>query len=224
MNTLRNFLVVPVLACCFVASALAVEPSVVKETASKPVSATVARGKYLVTFGGCHDCHTPKLMTGKGPALDTKRLLSGFPSSQKVPAIPAGVIGPNSWGGLFTNDLTGWAGPWGVSFASNLTPDKETGIGAWTEKTFIKIPSDGKDTRWSPLLPPMPWEGIQQASDKDLKAMFAYLMSLPPVRNMVRARSLRNRRRGRREAGSRGREGDSPLPAVLYAGRIPGVL
>jgi len=187
MNTLRNFLVVPVLACCFVASALAAEPPVVKETAPKPVSAAVARGKYLITLGGCHDCHTPKLMTGKGPALDTKRLLSGFPSSQKVPAIPEGVIGPNSWGGLCTNDLTGWAGPWGVSFASNLTPDKETGIGAWTEEKFITTLRTGKTPGGRPILPPMPWESIQQASDKDLKAMFAYLMSLPPVRNMVPA-------------------------------------
>ena len=187
MNTLRNFLVVPVLACCFVASAMAAEPPVVKETAPKPVSAAVARGKYLITLGGCHDCHTPKLMTGKGPALDTKRLLSGFPSSQKVPAIPEGVIGPNSWGGLCTNDLTGWAGPWGVSFASNLTPDKETGIGAWTEKKFITTLRTGKTPGGRPILPPMPWESIQQASDKDLKAMFAYLMSLPPVRNMVPA-------------------------------------
>ena len=187
MNTLRNFLVVPVLACCFVASAMAAEPPVVKEIAPKPVSAAVARGKYLITLGGCHDCHTPKLMTGKGPALDTKRLLSGFPSSQKVPAIPEGVIGPNSWGGLCTNDLTGWAGPWGVSFASNLTPDKETGIGAWTEKTFITTLRTGKTPGGRPILPPMPWESIQQASDRDLKAMFAYLMSLPPVRNMVPA-------------------------------------
>jgi len=187
MNTLRNFLVVPVLACCFVASAMAAEPPVVKETAPKPVSAAVARGKYLITLGGCHDCHTPKLMTGKGPALDTKRLLSGFPSSQKVPAIPEGVIGPNSWGGLCTNDLTGWAGPWGVSFASNLTPDKETGIGAWTEEKFITTLRTGKTPGGRPILPPMPWESIQQASDKDLKAMFAYLMSLPPVRNMVPA-------------------------------------
>jgi len=185
MNTLRNFLVVPVLACCFVASALAAEPPVVKETASKPISAAVARGKYLITLGGCHDCHTPKRMTEKGPALDTKRLLSGFPSSEKAPAIPEGVIGPKSWGGLFTNDGTGWAGPWGISFASNLTPDKETGIGAWKEETFIKTLRTGKTPGGRPMLPPMPWEGIRQASDKDLKAMFAYLMSLPPVRNMA---------------------------------------
>ena len=105
------------------------------DTASKPTSVTLARGKFLVTCGGCHDCHTPKLVTGKGPALDTKRLLAGFPSSEKVPTIPEGVIGPKSWGGLFTNDLT------------------------------------GKTPGGRPILPPMPWEEIQQANDKDLKAI-----------------------------------------------------
>jgi len=185
MNTLRKFIGVPVLACCLVVTSLAAEPPVAKASASTPKPATLARGKYLVALGGCHDCHTPKLMTDKGPALDTKRLLSGFPSSEKVPAVPAGVIGPKSWGGLFTNDGTGWAGPWGISFASNLTPDKETGIGAWKEKTFIKTLRTGKTPGGRPMLPPMPWEGIRQASDKDLNAMFAYLMSLPPVRNMA---------------------------------------
>ena len=187
MNMLGKFIGVPGLACCLVAGSLAAELPVAKVPASAPKSATLARGKFLVTFGGCHDCHTPKLMTGKGPALDAKRLLSGFPSSENAPAVPEGVIGPNSWGGLFTGDLTGWAGPWGISFASNLTPDKETGIGAWTEKTFIKTLRTGKTPAGRPILPPMPWEGYQQASDKDLKAVFAYLMSLPPVRNMVPA-------------------------------------
>ena len=187
MNTLRKFIGISGLACCLVASSLAAEPPVVKDPASKPTSIALARGKYLVTLGGCHDCHTPKIMTGKGPSLDTKRLLAGFPSSEKAPAIPEGVIGPKSWGGLFTNDLTGWAGPWGISFAANLTPDRETGIGAWTEKTFINSFRTGKTPGGRPILPPMPWEEIRQTSDKDLKAMFAYLMSLPPVRNMVPA-------------------------------------
>jgi mono/diheme cytochrome c family protein len=130
MNTLWKFIGVSGLACGLVATSLAAEPPVVQDPASKPKSVTLARGKFLVTLGGCHDCHTPKRMTEKGPALDTKRLLSGFPSSENAPAVPEGVIGPKTWGGLFTNDLTGWAGPWGISFASNLTPDKETGIGA----------------------------------------------------------------------------------------------
>lgn len=187
MNTLRKLITISGLACCLVASSLAAEPPVAKDIASTSKSVTLARGRYLVTLGGCHDCHTPKLLTDKGPALDTKRLLSGFPSSEKAPAIPEGVIGPKSWGGLFTNDLTGWAGPWGISFASNLTPDKETGIGAWTEKTVIKILRTGKTTGGRPILPPMPWEELRQANDKDLKALFSYLMSLPPVRNMVPA-------------------------------------
>jgi len=187
MNALWKLICVLGLACCFAASALAAESPAVKVPASTPKSATLARGKYLVTFGGCHDCHTPKLMTDKGPALDTKRLLSGFPSSDKIPAVPEGVLGPKSWGGLFTNDLTGWAGPWGVSFASNLTSDKETGIGAWTEKAFLQVLRTGKTAGGRPILPPMPWESIRQASDRDLKAMFAYITSLPPVRNMVPA-------------------------------------
>jgi mono/diheme cytochrome c family protein len=185
MNTLRKFIGVSGLACCLVVTSLAAEPPVAKDAASTSKSATLARGKYLIALGGCHDCHTPKHMTEKGPALDTKRILSGFPSSEKAPAIPESVIGPKSWGGLFTNDGTGWAGPWGISFASNLTPDKETGIGAWKEETFTKTLRTGKTPGGRPMLPPMPWEGIRQASDKDLKAMFAYLMSLPPVRNMA---------------------------------------
>jgi len=187
MNTLWKPICVLGLVCCFVASAPATESPALKAPASTPQSATLARGKYLVTLGGCHDCHSPKLMTEKGPALDAKRLLSGFPSEQKVPAVPEGVIGPKSWGGLFTNDLTGWAGPWGISFASNLTPDKETGIGAWTEKAFLQALRTGKTAGGRPILPPMPWESIRQASDRDLKAIFAYLTSLPPVRNMVPA-------------------------------------
>lgn len=187
MNTLWKFISVSGLACFLVASSPAAEPPVMKNPAPTPKSVALARGKYLVTFGGCHDCHTPKIMTGTGPAPDTKRLLAGSPSSEKAPAIPEGVIGPKSWGGLFTNDMTGWAGPWGISFASNLTPDKETGIGAWTEKTFIKTLRSGKTPAGRSLLPPMPWEEIQHANDKDLKAIFAYLMSLPPVRNMVPA-------------------------------------
>jgi hypothetical protein len=185
MNTLWKIIGASGLACCLVASSPAAEHPVAKDPASPPTSIALARGKFLVTLGGCHDCHTPKVMTEKGPALDSKRLLSGFPSSENAPAVPDGVIGPKSWGGLFTNDLTGWAGPWGISFASNITPDKETGIGAWTEKTFIKTLRTGKTPGGRPLLPPMPWESIRQASDKDLKSMFAYLRSLPSVRNVV---------------------------------------
>jgi cytochrome c553 len=171
----------------FAATSVAAESAAGKKPGAAGKPAGIERGKYLVNLGGCNDCHTPKLMTEKGPVPDTKRLLSGFPSSEKAPAVPAGVIGPASWGGLFTNDLTGWAGPWGVSFASNITPDKETGIGAWTEATFIKTLRTGTTPGGRRILPPMPWEAFREVSDADMKAIYAHLVSLPPVRNMVPA-------------------------------------
>ena len=86
-----------------------------------------------------------------------------------------------------TNEhLTAWAGPWGVSFAYNLTPDRQTGIGDWPEEMFIKTLRTGKFMGSSrDILPPMPWQNLAQMTDDDLKAMFAYLKSLPPVRNKI---------------------------------------
>ena len=83
-------------------------------------------------------------------------------------------------------DFTIWAGPWGVSFTRNLTSDKETGLGSWTDAVFIKAMRTGKDMgEGRPILPPMPWEDIGKLPDADLKAMFAYLQSVPPVKNAV---------------------------------------
>jgi mono/diheme cytochrome c family protein len=148
----------------------------------------IQRGQYLVDFGGCNDCHTPKLMTPRGPVPDKSRLLSGHPADAPLPPIPAGAIGPgpDKWGALATADLTAWAGPWGISFAANLTPDPDTGLGSWTPELFIKTMRSGKHFGVArPLLPPMPWFDIATLSDRDLKAMFAYLESLKPIRNRV---------------------------------------
>ncbi|HUI09389.1 MAG TPA: diheme cytochrome c-553 [Bacteroidota bacterium] len=150
------------------------------------IAALIERGKYLVTLGGCNDCHSPKVMTPKGPAVDESKLLSGSPAGQPLPALPEGVLGPGKWGAVTSMDLTIWAGPWGVSFARNLTPDKETGLGSWNEAMFIKALRTGKDMgEGRPILPPMPWEMIGKATDGDLKAIFAYLQSLPPIKNAV---------------------------------------
>jgi mono/diheme cytochrome c family protein len=146
----------------------------------------VERGRYLVNLGGCNDCHSPKVFTAKGPEPDPKRLLSGHPADEKLPAVPDGLFGPTAWGGLCNNGMTAWVGPWGISFASNLTPDNVTGSGAWTEAAFIKAMRTGKHLgAGRDILPPMPWPFIGQLTDEDLGAIFAYIESLPPIDNMV---------------------------------------
>jgi len=144
------------------------------------------RGEYLVGYGGCHDCHSPKLMTPKGPEPDPKRKLSGHTANAKLPELPQGLIGPEKWGALTTNDLTAWVGPWGVSFTANLTPDKKTGLGNWTADQFIKTMRTGKHLGVGrDLLPPMPWFSLAVLTDEDLKAVFAYLGSIKSIENMV---------------------------------------
>lgn len=157
-----------------------------KAAAQQSTKKLVDQGKYLVELGGCNDCHSPKKMGPNGPMVETSKILSGAPSSNPVPPVPEGVLGPGKWGVLGSMDLTTWVGPWGVSFARNLTPDKETGLGSWTEAMFIKALRTGKDMgEGRPILPPMPWESIGKLKDSDLKAIFAYLKSLPAIHNPI---------------------------------------
>ena len=154
--------------------------------ANKAASEQIKRGSYLVGYGGCNDCHTPKTMTPNGPVPDPTRLLSGYPADAKLPAAPAGVLGPGQWGAVTNNDLTAWGGPWGTTFAANLTPDKATGLGAWTADQFIKTMRTGKHLGVGrPVLPPMPWFSLAVLTDQDLKAVFAYLGSVKPIQNQV---------------------------------------
>lgn len=147
----------------------------------------VERGRYLVTMAGCNDCHTPKVFTDKGMELDQAKLLSGHPADAELPEIDPALVEPGKWV-LMTQDLTAAVGPWGVSFAINLTPDEETGIGAWSELAFIKALRTGKHMgSGRPILPPMPWFNLAMTTDEDLAAMFAYLQSVPPVKNQVPA-------------------------------------
>lgn len=149
----------------------------------------VERGKYLVTVGGCNDCHSPKIQGPGGlPVPDTTRILSGHPHDAPYPTwSPADLKERNAL--VLTNPMfTAWAGPWGVSFTANLTPDKETGLGEWTEEAFIQALRTGKhqgqpDGR--DILPPMPWFNFREMSDNDLKAVWAYLRSLPAIKNQV---------------------------------------
>jgi hypothetical protein len=147
-------------------------------------TATVARGKYLVTIMGCNDCHTPWKTTPRGPEPDMTRMLSGHPQDFTVTAPPARGDGPWVWAATGTN--TAFSGPWGISFTANLTPDPDTGLGMWTAATFIAALRSGRhEGQGRPILPPMPYPMIRQATDEDLEAIFSYLRSIPPIRNRV---------------------------------------
>ncbi|MBK8381688.1 MAG: c-type cytochrome [Ignavibacteria bacterium] len=142
-------------------------------------------GEHLVTIGGCNDCHTPKKMTPQGPVPDESLMLSGHP--EKMPAPDVDRKEMESKGLIVTQDLTAWVGPWGISYAANLTSDA-TGIGSWQESNFITALREGKFkgmTSARNLLPPMPWQLFKEMSDDEIKAIFAYLKSIKPVKNIV---------------------------------------
>ena len=161
--------------------AVSIPPDAQDQTAAK--TAPVERGAYLVRARGCNDCHTPWKLGPRGPEPDMSRALSGHPADLVMPPPPK-LSGPWTWSGAVTN--TAFAGPWGTSFTANLTPDDETGLGKWTAETFIATLRTGRhEGKGRPLLPPMPWPMIRTLTDEDLRAVFAYLQSLPPIRNRV---------------------------------------
>jgi len=156
-------------------------PPAPQAAAPAPVS-PVERGKYLVSTSACHDCHTPTKMGPNGPEPDMARMLSGHPEDVKIDKAPK-LDG--RWMAAGSDTFTAWAGPWGISYTANLTPDP-SGLGAWTEDMFIKAIRTGKHMGVSrDILPPMPWPVYKNFTDDDLKAIFAYLKSIPPVRNHV---------------------------------------
>ena len=116
----------------------------------------VERGLYLTTIQGCNDCHTPGTLYG---APDFGRKLSG-------------------------SEL-GWVGPWGTSYARNLTPDMETGLGKWSADDIVKAIRTGQRPDGTVLMPPMPWQMFSNLTDEDAYAIAAYLKSLPPVSHKV---------------------------------------
>lgn len=154
--------------------------------AAKPV-APVKRGEVLVKAGGCSDCHTPMKFDEKlgMPVPQMDRMLSGHPKGAPGPkSTLAGedqaVIGPT---------FTSFRLPFGVVYAANLTPDPQTGLGSWDEKAFVTTMRTGRHRGIGarPVLPPMPWMDLNELSDDDLAAIFAYLRTVPPVVNAVPA-------------------------------------
>lgn len=160
-------------------------PAIVKSMSTDEM---IKRGNYLMITSGCHDCHSPKKFGPHGEmTLDSSRLLSGHPSEMPVPPVSLSALQPGQWMNL-TGDLTAFVGPWGLSYTANLTPDSATGIGAWTESQFMDALRSGKHMgNGRPIMPPMPWQFVGQMNDDDLKAIYAFLRSLPPIKNVVHA-------------------------------------
>ena len=117
----------------------------------------VERGKYLVNLAGCTDCHTPGYFLGKP---DTTRYLGGSDVGFELPGL-------------------------GTFYGRNLTPDKETGIGSWSEVQIVTAFSTGKRPDGRELAPIMPWRAFAILTQSDKVAIAAYLKSLPAVNHKV---------------------------------------
>lgn len=143
------------------------------------------RGKYLVNTIGCADCHSPKEMTAQGPQIVDSLHLSGYPANRPFQKTNLNVLKDGYV--MMNGDLTATIGPWGVTYAANITSD-ETGIGNWSEEQFKIAMTEGKYKglrNARNLLPPMPWMNFKNLTDHDLSAIYHYLKSTKPVRNVV---------------------------------------
>ncbi len=187
----NNFLIVLFAAICSVLITTSCTNSNQKPAETNAAVKTVSpedivkRGEYLVTIMGCNDCHSPKKMGQNGPEIIPELMLSGYPSERQIVKFKYPLIKEGF--GMFYPDLTAAAGPWGVSFAANLTPD-QSGIGTWTEEQFKRALTQGKFKGIEGarnLLPPMPWFNFTVLKDEDVSAIFAYLKSIKPRVNVV---------------------------------------
>ena len=178
----RSIFSFTIAALALTAVAFTLQPSAAPAAAQNS-NTKVERGSYLVKIMGCNDCHTPWKMGPQGPEPDMTFMLSGHPQDLVMPSVTL-EKGPWGWVGAATN--TAFSGPWGVSFTANLTPDPETGLGKWSDETFIRALRTGRhEGQGRPILPPMPYLQYRNATDEDLRAVFAFLQSIPAIRNRV---------------------------------------
>lgn len=185
MRTSLSLLLIALLAACN-APAPPAPSTTIAAAKTETLEVRQERGRYLVGIMGCNDCHSPKLMGAQGPYNDPARLLSGHPADQALPNVPTAAL--KDWV-LFPHTNTAAVGPWGVSYAGNITSDA-SGIGNWSEEQFARAMRQGK---WKglegarQLLPPMPWPNYAKMPDADISAIYAYLMTTTPVENVVPA-------------------------------------
>lgn len=159
------------------------------ETASPTQAQMVEQGKYLVEASDCIDCHTPFKMTANGFVPDTSLYLSGVSQNAVTPTeLDAAEMNLINSQGMIQFPDNAFAGPWGISFPANITPDSTTGIGGWTADIFIRTIRNGKYhgvLTGRDLMPPMPWQDFKNFTDEDLRAIFAYLQTIPAIHNRV---------------------------------------
>jgi len=126
-------------------------------TAHAADPAAIQRGKYLVAIAGCNDCHTPGYFLGKP---DMARYLGGSEVGFELPGL-------------------------GVFHGPNLTPDKTTGLGNWTDAQIITALQKGQRPDGRMLAPIMPYHAFANLTPQDAQAIVAFLRSIPPVENKV---------------------------------------
>jgi hypothetical protein len=166
-----------------VALAITIAATATRDATAASNRARADRGRYLVDIMACGDCHTPMKMGPQGPEPDTSRFLSGHPETATLPPAPAPRM-PWMWSGDATN--TAFAGPWGISYSANLTPDTNTGLGIWTEQMFVDAMRTGRHMGTARgIAPPMPWTSLGHATNEDLAAIYAYLRTIKPIVNHV---------------------------------------
>jgi hypothetical protein len=140
----------------------------------------VARGKYLVTIMACADCHTPHNEKGE---LITEMLFAGHPEKAPLPVWEPAMLEKGILATIAPT-LTAFAGPFGTSVATNLTPDMETGMGVLSVEGFMQSWRTGQHWKYPrPILPPMPAPFYKDMEEADMRAIFAYLRTVPPVKN-----------------------------------------
>jgi hypothetical protein len=153
---------------------------------AKAAEDPVARGRYLVSFAGCNDCHTPWVFNKEFgmPVPDHTRFLSGHPAGAPE---PQAKVDPKTDLAFIGATFTAFKFPFGMVYSANLTPDKETGLGNWTEEMFLGVFHKGlhMGAEGRPVMPPMPWQEFRNMTDDDLKAVFAFLKTIPPIHNPV---------------------------------------
>jgi hypothetical protein len=143
------------------------------------------RGKYLVeNVAACGSCHTPRA----GAEPDMSMHLAGHPANAPYPKYTFPNMMQQGIFMITSTSLTAFSAPFGTVFAANLTPDKETGLGEWTEKMFIDAIRTGFHMGVAgnrKILPPMPTKNYANMTDDDLKAIWAYLKTVKSVKNEV---------------------------------------